>query len=198
MRERRHQPINFLVWVHLICFFSVSVSAQAILGSENCKSISPGPSFKVVAETDSLLDRSVKDYVTAAFESEGMSLHPKPMLRILYRTEIEQINDNAPKTGIVEAHSKSWAGNEVFVHLWRSNSNSVLGGAGGVHAHQTLATYLRLVIEVSDINDLSCVWRGRAIASLKGWRKRDLLRQMIPPLIKKFGRTTTRVDVILR
>ena len=198
MREILHHPINFLVWMHLICFFTVSVSAQVILGSENCKSISPGSSFKVVAETDSLLDRSVKNFVAAAFEAEGMSLHPKPLLRILYRTEIEQIKVNAPKTGMVEAHSKSWAGNEVFVHLWRSNSDSVLGGARGVRAHQTLATYLRLVVEVSDINDLSCVWRGRAIAKLKGWRKRDLLRQMIPPLIKKFGRTITRVDVILR
>ncbi len=198
MRKKLHQPISFLVWVHLICFFGVSVSAQAILGSENCKSISPGPSFEVVAETDSLLDRSVKDYIVAAFESEGMRLHLQPMLRILYRTEIEQIHDSSSKTVTVEAQSNSWAGNEVFVHLWRSNSDSVLGGERGGPTYQTLATYLRFVIEVSDTNDLSCVWRGRAIAKLKGWRKRDLLMQMIPPLIEKFGRTVTRVNIVLR
>ena len=198
MKRRLHQPISFLVSVHLICFFGVGVSAQAILGSQNCKSISPGSSFKVIAATDSLLDRSVKDYIVAAFQSEGMRSHPKPMLRILYRTEIEQIQISSSKTGTVEAQGKSWAGNEIFVHLWRSNSDSVLGGERGERAYQTLATYLRLVVEVSETNDLSCVWRGRAIANLKGWRKRDLLRQMIPPLIKKFGRTVTRADIVLR
>lgn len=198
MRKRLHQPISFLVCVQLICFFGVNASAQAILGSENCKSISPGGSFNVVAETDSLLDRSVKDYVAAAFESQGMRLHTKPILRILYRSEIEQIRHSSSKTGMVETQSKSWAGNEVFVHLWRSKSDSVLGGKKGGRTNQILATYLRFVVEVSDINDSSCVWRGRAIAKLEKRRKRDLIRQMIPPLIKTFGRTVARENIVLR
>lgn len=198
MNSKLRRSILYLLGAFLVCSLGIPAYAQAILGTENCKSVSSTLSFEVVAETDSPLDRSVKDQVEELFGALGMRPSPNPTLRILYRSEIEQIQAMSSRGEMVEAHSKSWEGNEVFVHLWRSNANSVIGGVRGERPFEKLTTYLRFVLEVSDANDLSCVWHGRAISILKGWRKEDLLRQIIPPLINRFGKSVTRENIILK
>ena len=73
----------------------------------------------------------------------------------------------------------------------------MLGGKRGKRPHANYATYLRLVVEVSDNRDRSCIWRGRAIARLEGWRKPDLMKRLIPPLIERFGQTVERIDIAI-
>ena len=171
--------------------------AQAMLGSENCKPVPTAASVDVVAENDSALDRSVLNDFVTALGAKGLPSRMPGALRVLYRSEIQQLKDVKTKVPLVESHSTSWQGREVFVHLWRSNEDSVLGGKRGERPHQNYATYLRLVVEVSDNRDGSCIWRGRAISRLEGWRKADLMKRLIPPLIDRFGQTVERVDIVL-
>jgi hypothetical protein len=171
--------------------------AQGLLGTENCKPIGENASIDVVPENDSVLDVGIKNDFAVALGARGHRTESNALVRFLYRTEIRQLKKITERSGLVDSKGSTVSGQEVLVHLWRSNENSVLGGKRGGRARADYATYLLLIVEVADNRDGSCIWRGRAMARLEGWRKSELAKRLIPPLVSKLGETVIHEDIIL-
>jgi hypothetical protein len=169
-----------------------------MLGAENCKKMAPGAPIEIIPENDNALENGIKDDFRAKLSERGHGAEKPAAYRFLYRTETRQLEEHKGGTGIVQSYGTTAQGQEVFVHLWRSNDNSVLGGNRAGRRSANYATYLMLIVEVSDNRDGSCIWRGRAMSRAEGWRYEDLAGRMVAPLMARFGKKVEREDFVIK
>jgi hypothetical protein len=181
-----------------VLLYPSGARADAMIGTENCKPITAQASVRVVTENDTVLDASIRPDIAETLRLRGHGVAENGPVSLMYRTEIRQLKDVKERSGqLIDSKVKTGEGQEVFVHLWRSHENSVLGGKRSEAPHANYATYLLLIVEISDTRDGSCLWRGRSMARLEGWRDAELAKRMIPPLLSRMGKAVERENVIL-